>query len=242
MFKYVLIMSLFFSLNAIANNQCSEQAKHLKATYSVTSAGENRDKSTSTLILWRNNTSVAHQYPQVNITQAWTLVRDKWIKPVRYFDAHQRAIEYQPGERIHGQTERDFSYRYQLIKNDLLNRMHLQSTSGEGCDTLQVLTLNEGNVTMTLAWFPERLLIKQFKVVERNMMREWQLQNVDFNLNTQEFFAIRDAYQSTDYADIGDDHTDPFLTKMVTQGFIEPAASGFYNQHGHALSGASHSH
>ena len=242
MFKYVLIISTFFSLNAVANNQCSDQAKHLKATYSVTSAGESSDKSTSELVLWRNNNSVAHQYPAINITQTWTLVRNKFIKPVRYFDAHERAIEYQPGERIHGHTERDFSYRYQLISNDLLEKMTLLSTSENGCYSAQVFTLNTPSATMSLTWLPELLLIKKFEVNKNNVTQQWQLQNVSFNADTDAFFSIRDTYQSTDYADIGDDHTDPFLTKMVTQGFIEPAASGIYDHHGTPLKGSTHSH
>ena len=42
-------------------------------------------------------------------------------------------------------------------------------------------------------------------------------------------------------ADIGDDHTDPFLTNMVNQGFIEAGASGFYDQNGNAI-GEGHRH
>ena len=37
------------------------------------------------------------------------------------------------------------------------------------------------------------------------------------------------AYQTTDFADIGDDHTDPFLTDMVHQGFIEHGSDGVYH-------------
>ena len=73
------------------------------------------------------------------------------------------------------------------------------------------------------------------------MVREWTLQDVNYNADTNTFFAKRESYQSTDYADIGDDHTDPFLTKMVNQGFIEAGASGYYDQHGQAI-GSSHTH
>ena len=73
------------------------------------------------------------------------------------------------------------------------------------------------------------------------MHRSWTLTNADYEADVSNFFAKRVDYQATDYADIGDDHTDPFLTKMVTQGFIEAGASGFYDQHGRALKGE-HNH
>ena len=50
-------------------------------------------------------------------------------------------------------------------------------------------------------------------------------------------FVKREQYISTDYADIGDDHTEPFLTQMVNLGFIEGGASDFYNAQGEALQG-----
>jgi len=51
----------------------------------------------------------------------------------------------------------------------------------------------------------------------------------------EEFFRIRGSYQTTDYADIGDNESDPFLLKMMNLGFIKHGASGFYDAQGHAL-------
>lgn len=54
-------------------------------------------------------------------------------------------------------------------------------------------------------------------------------------------FANWDSFQTTDYADIGDNEGDPFLAKMINLGFIEHGASGFYDASGKALGGG-HSH
>ena len=45
-------------------------------------------------------------------------------------------------------------------------------------------------------------------------------------------FAKWDNYQTTDYADIGDNESDPFLAKMINLGFVEHGASGFYHADG----------
>jgi len=246
MLKFLLIgfsaLTLSYNASALAQEQCSSEAHNLSASYTITTARKQGPETTSAFVLWRHNNTVAHQYPSAGITQAWTLVHDKYIKPVRYFDNHERAIEYQPGESIHGHVERDYSYRYQLISDTMLAKMTRQSVSGTGCDKVEVLTLKDDKLTMTLTWLPALTLIKDFTVTEANVTRHWNLASVDTAIDTAAFFNHRDSFQSTDYADIGDDHTDPFLTKMVTQGFIESGASGFYDQHGNALDGAGHAH
>ena len=227
--------------NLDTHTKCELEAGNLKADYTVTTRrGFTLGNSTEISLLRYNNT-VAHQYPKVGITETWKMVRNKLIKPVRYFDKHERAIEYQPGESIHGRIEKDFSFRYQLISNTLLNKMTLERSEGKGCMRIEYLTYQNNKVDMVLAWLPELKLIQHFRVIEKNTTREWSLVSVDHNLNLEAFFESRDKYKATDYADIGDDHTDPFLTNMVNQGFIEAGASGFYDQNGNVI-GEGHRH
>ena len=243
--RFSLLLIAIFSISvinaAMAENSCSLSPTRLKATYKVTSTRGDSVSSPTTLMLWRDENKVAHQYPQTNITETWQLIRDTHIKAVRYFDGHKRAIEYQPNERIHGKVEKDFSYRYQLISDGVLAKMVEQETTGEGCNTEVKMTLEDHGQHITLTWLPAFRLIKDFHVEAKGMTREWRLTSLAHpdkeKLDTHSFFAEREAYQSTDYADIGDDHTDPFLTKMVNQGFIEAGASGFYHQDGHAIEG-----
>lgn len=54
-------------------------------------------------------------------------------------------------------------------------------------------------------------------------------------------FAQRDMYQSTDFADIGDNESDPFLMNMMNLGFIEHGNSGFYDSNGNDM-GARNNH
>ena len=223
------------------HTKCELEAGNLKADYTVTTRRGFTPGNSTEISLLRYNNTVAHQYPHVGITETWTMVRNKLIKPVRYFDKHERAIEYQPGESIHGRVEKDFSFRYQLISNTLLNKMTLERSEGKGCMRIEYLTYQNSKVDMTLAWLPELKLIQQFRVNEKNTTREWSLVSVDDNVNLEAFFESRDKYKATDYADIGDDHTDPFLTNMVNQGFIEAGASGFYDQNGNAI-GEGHRH
>ena len=53
-------------------------------------------------------------------------------------------------------------------------------------------------------------------------------------------FAVWDRYQTTDYADVGDNESDPMLAKMIKLGFISHGASGFYHADGTQIESGHH--
>lgn len=246
MFRSLFVLGLVFShatlVSASASpNSCESAAQQLNANYTITSTWDNGKRTEKTMSLWRMPNKVAHEYPQTHITEGWEWVHKKLLKPTRYFDEHQRAIEYQPGETIHGKTDKDWSYRNQLVSDHLLSKMTRTKSEGKACDQREYYTFEDNGVKIKVVWQPALALFTQFTVIEPHRETHWQRQSVSYDDKAiTAFFDQRYRYQTTDFADIGDDHTDPFLTNMVHQGFIEEGASGFYDEHGKAL--GSHSH
>ncbi|GAB2700278.1 hypothetical protein [Aliiglaciecola aliphaticivorans] len=237
-----VILCIFcgFSFSSIAQN-CASKADDLIAKYTIVTSVKHAQEQTKKLELWRRVNAVIHVYPQTEITEGWEKSHKNTIKPTRYFDNYQRAIEYQPGERVHGKQDKDWSFRYQLISDKMLKAMEHKSTSGTGCNTVDVFEYTNPQQKLILHWQPELQLIQSFKIITRGQEINWQLDSVTFDKQViaQRFKTLM-RYQTTDFADIGDDHSDPFLTKMVTQGFIEPGASGFFDDKGHALGKHTH--
>jgi hypothetical protein len=224
---------------ANAQQQCVNQGQ-LKAKYNISVQHKlhnthNNIKDT-TLVLWRKNNVVAHQYPSTQITEMWQKTNNRLIKPIRFFNAHNRAIEYQPGEVVHGKKETDWSYRNQLISDNLLKSMQEVKTHGEACEQVIQLVQKNKHSELLIEWMPLLKLIKSFQFKGQHRQESWQLIELDTQAaKTEAYFDKLYTYQSTDYADIGDDHTDEFLTKMVTLGFVEGGASGFYNDKGEVI-------
>ncbi|MDN4500832.1 hypothetical protein QX776_00305 [Alteromonadaceae bacterium BrNp21-10] len=217
---------------------CDKTLQQLSADYHIITDKPQGKSITQSLQLVRDQNTVMHRYPATQITESWYLTQHELIKPTRYFDAYQRAIEYQPAEKVHGKFESDWGYRYQLVSDKLFSQLTLLNESGEGCMQLQEFSLTTANKNIELLWLPALKLVKSFKITTPQMSQHWTLQHIDYDV--QKINALRttlDTYQATDFADIGDDHSDPFLTKMVTLGFIEHGASGFYNSEGAALEG-----
>ena len=232
----LLIFSLVgfvYSVIASPSNVTQQCAYNkVKATYSITKfAGEQKQTQ---ITLLRSGNHVAHIYHDTGITEMWYLNAKQQMKTTRFFDEHHRAIEYQTGEGIQGKTETDWSRRYQMIADQTLKNLEQTLTVGEGCQTVNTLESQQ----IKLEWFVQKQLIKSLEVQYPQFKETWELTSV--SLDEAEIaaeFVKREQYISTDYADIGDDHTDPFLTQMVNLGFIEGGASGFYNAQGEALQG-----
>ncbi|MGO4892485.1 hypothetical protein [Flavobacterium sp. W21_SRS_FM6] len=238
--------TVFFSMLLLASQlshaQCDIDPTHLRAEYTLQTHKNDQTAQKSSLILWRDGHTVAHQFPQTNITESWYLLKNQHIKPTRFFDHYKRAIEYQPGEKVHGKSEKDWLYRYQLVSQALLSQLELSSESGEGCNQEQTFSKDTPQGKIVVKWLPALNLLSYFSSTVGGQQEIWQLINKQSDSSQiQAFFAQRNAYQSTDFADIGDDHSDPFLAKMINLGFVEHGASGFYNADGQAI-GAEHNH
>jgi hypothetical protein len=231
-------------LAAQLRHQCANSAEsvnHLIAKYQIIKNAMSKNKlgDSLQLTLVRNKNEVAHQYPQTGITESWQLNHADQIKSIRFFDKHERAIEYQPNERVHGKTESDWSYRNQLISDSLLNKFTTTEISNEGCNRIEKKTYTNHEITMDLTWFSELRIVNTFTIKDTlsgSILESWSLQSVQLRSDQiLDFFKSRHSYFSTDFADIGDDHTDPFLTNMMNLGFIEKGASGFYDIQGNPM-------
>ncbi|WJG10641.1 hypothetical protein [Aliiglaciecola sp. LCG003] len=241
-FTFVFTIAyLVISSDTVANT-CEEQSSPLQADYTITNMHQQKIISTTALSLLRAKNRVAHRYPASQITEAWYLTSHSRIMPTRYFDAHNRAIEYSPTESVHGKKETDWSYRFQLVSDDLLNSMTKVSQTGQGCDVVETYQLKSENTQLSISWKPDIALVTKYELKKGMHTERWQLQQlIQSSEPVTALFSRVDQYQTTDFADIGDDHTDPFLTKMVTLGFIEKGASGFYDDKGNPLR-ADHQH
>lgn len=242
--KYIISAALAVtaSLNAQAEQQCTVDAQVLKASYSQQQGAQ----SAQPFDLWRLNQQVAHQSHAQHIAELWQQLPNGQVRPIRYFEKYQRAIEYQPSELKHQGQAVNWSQKYQLVHPQLLAQDY-DTQTGEGCELEQHYTYKKGNQKLSLVWLPELKLVKKLTTSVQHDDGHWHQQGtlelVSYSADADEVaaqFKQWDTYQSTDYADVGDNEHDPFLAKMINQGFIEHGGSGFYDQHGHAIGGHHH--
>jgi hypothetical protein len=228
-----------FSAQAQSNAPQHCSSEPVSAVYQVKMSENGKKSDKYQVELWRNAQQVAIRYPANAITELWELTVNNKLHLVRYFDAHGRGIEYQPNE-IKG--NQDWSLKRQLISDTLISQMALRKTRGKDCQTVEYYTKKSDDSKLDLQWFPKQQLIKHFKVKTSASETEWTLLETskDAQQIAQEFQTLA-LYDTTDYTDIGDNESDPFLLNMINLGFVEHGGSGFYDADGHDI-GDGHAH
>lgn len=221
---FILIMGWYSGLLLAA---CPDMDT-LQATYEITLS--DKKNSTSQLVLSRHGQWVAHQYPKQKITETWLRTAHGRLKKTRYFEHFHRAIEYAPGETIQGKRPLSWAMRYQLVEPALLAQLTKVHSETLECDTVETYQGVVDGEQVELSWMAGSHLVKYFIKQQGARQIRWRLVDVEYDqAKVTRYKRELESYQTTDFADIGDDHTDPFLTDMVHQGFIEHGSDGVYH-------------
>lgn len=237
--KNILAMAaLLLPLLATANNDCPSEI--VMATYGI----EQHNKASASsvkneLILLRHNNNVVHINDKKMATQ-WTNLSGKHMKKTSYFMDDLRAIEYDATP-----VSSDYTWRYhaQLLHPSFKKQASLVATEGLGCDTLEYYQQKTQAKTVDVWWYPHKKLVKRIESQQANTTITWSLMgSVHDAAVVQQYLSELYAYQATDFADIGDNESDPFFRKMINLGFVEHGATGFYDTDGNTLPAADHSH
>lgn len=194
-----------FSASSSDQGQC--HASHLAAHFSMKTGDTERE-----VILWRNGSEIGQQYPRDGMTITWKRTANGGLRQVRHFDAEKRSIEFEPD---HGQeVESNWVSHFQILNDAELATLTLRGKEGFGCDEISFLEKSGTE----LAW------LNTLKLPKHYVTHGYEIRLVKLEQDPEKveaFFRERAAYQTTDYADIGDSENDPFLQKMINLGFIE---------------------
>ncbi|WNO08724.1 hypothetical protein [Teredinibacter sp. KSP-S5-2] len=242
--KTVLFISLLFFVHT-ASAECKKDFSTLGAEYSIahSKAHAKQTENKEHLNLWRLPKRVGHEHVEQKRFIEWMQAGTKKIRKTDYFDANKRGIEYYPEDLEEREAQSDWSIYNQFITEEFIASLSPVNTVGKGCDTLVSYQGSKQNAKFELTWFPHKKIIQSFTILTPTLITEWKLEKLhsDQTMIKQQF-AQRSQYQLTDYADIGDNESDPFLLSMINLGFVKHGASGFYNAQGESMDGGHHHH
>ncbi|REL31553.1 hypothetical protein DXX94_12945 [Thalassotalea euphylliae] len=222
----------FGDSNTYAKHYAKEHVFHGEA-HSNRNAHESAQENVQELVLVRKGQRVAHYNPKHQIANIWYLSKQNQQQLTRVFEQYQQGIEYQSGEL---KAPSQWHYVRSLVKQDLLTRMSLEQTSEQGCQQVKHYALETATHQYQLKWLPAVELPRELVVTNKhngqtNRLQLTKLENdkVAAKQVAHQQFAKWDALPTTDYADVGDNENNPFLAKMINQGF-----SGISTSHHHS--------
>lgn len=241
MFRSIFTLVLLISTTNIVMANCSNNI--LGAKYKITTGvTSSKQKKTSQFVLWRNGNQVAHEHIDTHITEVWEHLKNGQLRLVKNFDDYNRGIEYEPNEIKMQHNNAGWQLKRQLITQSLIDDMKLESTTKKGCEILQLFTRKNINDSLNLEWLPKQKLIRKLTITTKKEKVTWVLMEIiNDTKQVQKLFTKKAGYHMTDYSDIGDNESDPFLLKMINLGFVSHGVSGMYNQYGSPIEGG-HQH
>lgn len=217
--KIIYLLMLTVSLSSTAK-ECKISPELLSAYYDFNQQVSNSTKvkksPTQLFELHRNSNRVLQRDVNQGVYDIWSYKANR-LSLNRAFKQYRHVIEYQPQEL--GYQPRWHNI-FQLVTTPDINAMTLVEQKKSGCQLEQHYVLNTKKSAYQLVWLPKLQLIKFFEITRGKQTRQWALTNyqADTEIITS-LFDEYDNYQSTDYADIGDNESIPFLAAMINQGF-----------------------
>ena len=144
----------------------------------------------------------------------------------------QPAIEQQPQRANDAQWQR----HTQLITEQLLTQLTADEVVGTGCQQAVKYHGKIGDNQYQVTWLPQLQLLKYYQQSNAKQTLTIELTRLiaDQATISQQFNRQHD-YQLIDFADIGDNESDPFWAKMINMGYVTQSAGGFYQADGREI-------
>ncbi|GHB03540.1 hypothetical protein GCM10007107_15650 [Shewanella indica] len=232
-------------------NVCAAKPGRFQASYQIT-VGSGEQARQQQLILTRFDDTIIYQRSPVSY-EAW----HKNGEYVRYFPQEKRSISYRRGDLLALNIRTDLDRQFHLISPAALSRFEKGQSLQDSCFTRQSYSFkskghdenhshanksaaNEPQ-SMQLSWISELELPAEMTITQGEQHIVYRLSKLT-PVSQESFKRLTSGFQDLDFADVGDSESDPFIAKMITQGFIQHGSSGFYSADGQQLEGGHHSH
>jgi len=199
------VLSAYYDFNQQKTNNIEQQKQRLTAT-----------KKTQSFELHRYNNRVLQRDLSHGVNDIWSHNGNR-LSLNRAFEQYQHSIEYQSNELRYQPTWQDI---FHLVAIPDLDKMQLVKQKHSGCQLEQHYVQQTKTSEYQLVWLPNLQLVKFFELKNKSLTRQWSLTNYQGSVEQiAALFTEYSRYQSTDYADVGDNESTPFLAAMINQGF-----------------------
>ena len=199
-------------------NQC--EMEQLAATYHVSFTQEHHKQAINkTVNVYRMGKKVAYDYVDEGFVEIWSSTPNGQVQLTKLFPQYKRGIEYQTADFIKPVM---WASKYHIIAPSQLQQLSKKTEdNSEACEHTQDYNVADNAQLLALSWMPNVALPARLALASKgNSHMTWQVKSLSFDqamLARQ--FKQWDTYYLTDYTDIGDNEQDPFLAKMIHQGF-----------------------
>lgn len=235
MFKkaVITVFSMAVMLPVLANDcDTNITARKLLASYQTSNKAETKRVQNWQYI--RQADKVIFYYPQRNIAEQWSKDRHQKVIFERWFVSAKRVIQYNNSDLKSINNDKHWSDVGHVLQPEALKTLKKTGDSKYACWAQENYSGKQGGATVHVEWLPQLQLLKKITLTQNKQSKTIQLERLEALGAANTMLKARETYDEMDFADIGDNETDPFISNMIEQGFGVERDPGMYpEQHGH---------
>ncbi len=164
---------------------------------------------------------VGFEHPDRGLVEVWTRAPNGELRFARWFPQHQRAITYTSGELASLGRHAEWDTVSAVVPPDVRTAL---SDAGKTKFRCLDATVHRGELDgkrYELVWLTKLVLPARLTVTTGGARHELVLESVETGDAVARALARGRDYAAMDYADIGDHESDPFVARLIAQGFVE---------------------
>ncbi len=237
---YVASSTSSFALPKICNSDIN--STQYQATYQITHLQGGKTNQASSLTLSRFNDTIIYQHQKKPTPE--TVSYESWLKSgeyIRYFPKEKRSVTYQRSDLLALNIHSDLDKQFHLLSEVERQKLTLHKTEKSACFTQQYLQGGDEPTKIDVTWLKEISLPQSITIEQGENGLNYQLIQLS-PFKQSQYSQLTSGYRDIDFADVGDNESDPFIAKMITQGFIQHGSSGFYSADGKQIESTHHNH
>lgn len=129
----------------------------------------------------------------------------------------------------------DLEQQFHLVSPELKSTLQQGKNTQRSCFEVSQYHGEQAGQTITLEWINSLSMPYLLTLAQGTASTTYRLIQVH-SITNEQVNALTQGYKDLDFADVGDSESDPFIAKMITQGFIQHGNSGFYDSNGNPIS------
>jgi len=234
----ITVLLTLFSINLFASVSSCEITgdTNFQASYEMsTPRGKNQ------LDYYRMKERSAFEYKGQGITEVWTKTQSDNAFLIHGFDDDKRAIEYEVIDLKMEHKSSSWEKKKNLVHPDSFDFPKGFVEKSQGC-ALHHYSKKLEDTEIKMVWNEAKEILVSLEVKHKGEETYsyvlQALKPIDVKDN---HITVVQAYDRTDFADIGDNESDPFFRKMINLGFIEHHEANIIDAQGNTLA-LQHSH
>jgi len=197
-------------------------------------------KTTTSVNYYRQASKIAYEYPEQGMTEVWIKMPHNQTSLIRGFDHYKKSIEYEPIDLKMENKNSSWTQQENFLSPAQFGFKEGSKSSINGC-VISHFERKENGKSILIDWYEPKKLLLSFEMKNREKT-SYKYTLSSFEKITPEVNHLQNVlnYDATDFADIGDNESDPFFRKMINLGFISHHEANIIDENGNRIETQEH--